>query len=185
MMTKFKGFTLVELMVGMGTLIVITTVVLGIWVSGIQNFSLINFTQAREASFFDTYDRIDNNVRIATSFPASYLDTSTNTTYTAGANTLIVALHAVTASGAICAYTDTVVYNYSGNTLTELVFPDANSSRVKRATPIGQNISTLTFTQSKATSDHRIVTLSVTNSKLINRETITSTHTQSMVALND
>lgn len=178
MTTRFKGFTIIELMVGMGTLTIVTTIVLGIWVSGIQNYSLVSFTQAREASFFDTYNRVDNHVRIAKNFPASYLDTATNTMYTTNSSTLIMELHALTEDGNICDYTDTVVYTYSGTTLTERMYPDVNSVRTKRATIIGQNISSLTFTQLKEAGNHRIVTLALTSQKQVNRQVLTSTHAQ-------
>lgn len=64
-MKKLKGFTLIELIVGMGIMVILLSFVMVPWISGIESFSTANLSQQSTSAFIETYSRIDKNVRIA------------------------------------------------------------------------------------------------------------------------
>lgn len=187
-MTKKRigGFTLIELIVGTGVLAVISTLVIGIWLGGVRNFTNFSFTQARDSAFFDAFNRIDAYVRVAKAFPTTYTDPATNTVYNASNSVLIMSLNSITSSGGNnCDYTDYIVITYSGTTVTERVFADANSARRSLTLTLARNISAATFVQNKVTGKHRTVAVTMTSQQAIDGRTVTSTHTQTMTARND
>lgn len=190
-MTRFRAFSTIELVVSLAITLIIMQVILMTWMSGIENFTLINFKQGRDSAFIEMYQRADRFVRVATEFPDTYTSPE-GATYTAdpsGATstpTLIMKLNAIQADGSICeGYFDYVIFDYdqTERTLREIVVTDPNSSRQSSNQRVATGVTQLTFLQNPAT--HRTVVLEATISQDSFRRSIDKTHKQTMVARNN
>lgn len=185
-----KGYSIIELLVGMTITSFLLTILFTVGVSGLENFNIATFNQQRDSRFLETYNRIDQYVRVANEFPASYdsdLNNPSNPVYTTDSNTLVMKMYSLNSDGTACETSnDYVVYDLQGKVLYEIVFAAAGSSRTSHNQIISNNISAITFTQTKPSADvHRIVKADISISQSVPGRTVTSQHSEEMVARND
>lgn len=185
-MTKFKGFTLIELIVGMGLLSVITFVLLSASVTGIQSFSITSAKQSNTSAFLEMYGRMDNYTRIAVEFPTSCSAAQCGADYTASSTTIIMRLASLSEIETNeCNYSDYVIFTLNGKELLEIVVADSHSSRKSHNQIVAKNLDAFSITQAKPDGAHRTVTVNATITQTEAGRTVNQSHAQTMVARND
>lgn len=162
-MTKRRGMSLIELVVGMGITIVLTTLLTMTWVAGSQDFTQLNAKQESNSTFLDTFSRVNGYVRQAIEFPTSYTDAATNTAYsTADGKTLIMKFYMIkNSNGQVdCTQFDYIIVKHETNlSVREIIIPDPDSIRKRSDRIIYPDAKQLTFTQVKLAGKHRQVTM--------------------------
>jgi hypothetical protein len=166
------------------------TVLFTVGVSGLENFNTTSFSQRRDSLFLETYNRIDQYVRVAIDFPTTYdpePSNPNNPVYTADADTVIMKLYSTNSDGTNCETSnDYLVYDKQGTNLNEILVAASGSSRTSHNQIVTRNVSSVNFTQTKQSAEvHRIVTAKIGITQSIPGRTIISQHSEDMVARND
>ena len=148
---KNQGFTIIEMVVVIGLVIITGGVVASLFIGQNRIYQSetaeLNITgDARSA-----LDDIDNYVRSATRTMSSY------STYTASSQVLILKIQSINGSNQLApGLYDYVVYYLSSGSLMRQVFPDAGSSRPATTKKLASNVNSLAFTYNNG--DYSLVT---------------------------
>lgn len=200
-----RGFTIIELVVGVAIIITLTGLLVAPWTNGLQTFASINFGQQSSSLYLEAYATMRQNVRIAVDLPSTYTSPDGKNTYTAGgangASTLILKLFSITQKTSTdstgtytydvnnCNSYDYIVYQLGGDNgdeLHEITYADANSERQSGDHVLVTGVDSLTFTvPTPSTGQHHTVTAAISVMTTALRRTIERSHTQTMVDLND
>lgn len=168
---RVKGFTLVEMLVALGIMVIVSTILASLLVNQSGVFYKQNAVVNIGVSLNNTVSSINNYIRQASAVAGGYPESSPQ--YTTGQNTLVLKLLSVNMEGTINdVYDYVVVYKDSADNhiLRLQVFPDPQSTRTTSNTVLTTLMDTIQFNYldnngntvapSSATSVKLILTLS-------------------------
>lgn len=127
-----KGFTLVEILIGVGAAGVIGAILVGLLAQNSRIFSFQSSKVNQGVELNNSYDEIEQTIKTAGGVVSQYPATG-QPTHTTGLNTLVMTIPAITAQGAVIQNTnDYVVFTrdtQNQKILRKLLYPNVVSSR--------------------------------------------------------
>lgn len=161
-----RGFTLVEMLVALGAMVIVSTVLVSLLVNQSGIFYKQNAVVNIGISLNDAVSSINNNIRQASAVASSYPEVSPQ--YITDQDTLVLKLAAINSEGPISNVYDYVVVtiDISDNDILRLqVFPDPQSTRTSSSSVLTTLMNAVQFNYLD-NSGNAVIPTSATSVKL-------------------